>query len=135
MNETDILATALQSHAYLVAIGAALVLLVSLGRLPVARPQWERLPTWARPLVPVLLGLLAGVGEALATSRPWLPALVSGVVAGLPALLAALPSQVVTRSVMEAITVPVDSETASPYTGRVSITRDTDRSPPPGAAA
>lgn len=90
--DITILLAAISAHAWPVAVGSVLVLLVYLARLPVVATQWQRLPAWSRPLLPVLLGLLSGVGEALSTQQPWLPALVGGLVAALPALLAALPS-------------------------------------------
>jgi hypothetical protein len=86
-------------------VGLALVVLVSVGRQPGIRPLWDRLPVAWRPVVPVALGLLAGVGEALATGRPWLVSVLSGLLAGVPALLAALPSQVIHRG-PEIVLVP-----------------------------
>lgn len=87
----------LQSNTPALVVGSCILLLVLLGRLPILRAQWERLPAAYRPLVPAVLGLLAGVGEALASGRPWVAALVTGIVSGLPGTLAALPSQVVRR--------------------------------------
>lgn len=87
----------LQSNTPALVTGSAILLLVLLGRLPLLRAQWERLPAAYRPLVPAVLGILGGVGEALVSGRPWVAALVSGLVSGLPGTLAALPSQVVRR--------------------------------------
>lgn len=89
------LTTALATHQYLAAVGLVLLALVSVGKLPVAAPLWLRLPAWSRPLVPVVLGIVAALADALAAGKPWLPALVGGIVFALPALLAALPSQVI----------------------------------------
>lgn len=97
MNDIDTLTAAIESHAGLAIFGAVLLIIVSLGQQPAMRAQWERIPAAYRPLVPIVLGLCGGVGEALTTGRPWLPALLRGAMAGMPALLAALPSQVVRR--------------------------------------
>jgi hypothetical protein len=90
--DPNLLLQALTSHAWPAVVGACLVLVVYLARLPGVQPQWQRLPAAYRPLVPVLLGVVSGVAEALSTRQPWLPALVGGVVSALPALAVALPS-------------------------------------------
>lgn len=123
MNDLESLTAALTNHWWLGALGSFLLILVNTGRLPGARRLWEYLPAWTRPLVPILLACLTTLGHALATGAPWLPALVQGLVTGSFAALSAQPSQVVTRSVQEALTVPADLETVAPYTGPATITR------------
>lgn len=90
--DPNLLLSAISQHAWPAVVGCVLVLVVYLARLPALAPQWQRLPPWARPLVPIVVGIISGVGEALSTSQPWLPALVGGIVAALPALAVALPS-------------------------------------------
>ena len=120
MTDADLLTAAIQAHAWPVVVGLVLVVLVSLGRQPVLRQQWERVPAEYRPLVPVALGLLSGVGEALTQGRPWLVSIVTGVLSGLPALLAAAPSQVVHRG-PEIVLVPAtDTPTPGQSTGKDS---------------
>jgi hypothetical protein len=105
--DPNLLLTAIAAHAWPTVVGCALVLIVYLAKLPAVKAQWERLPAWSRPLLPVLLGLLSGVGEALSTSQPWLPALVGGILAALPALAVALPSPVIHRAeIVEPDTTP-----------------------------
>jgi len=103
---TDLLIQAITAHWYLGAAMAALLLLVNTGKLPQARPLWEKLPAMARPFVPIMLGLFGGVAEAILGGTPWLTALVSALVVAAPAFLSAWPSQVVTRSFEEALSVP-----------------------------
>ena len=95
MTDLSALTAALAAHQYLAAVMLTLLVLVSIGKLPVAAPLWLRLPVWSRPLAPVALGVIASVAEAILRGTGWLPALVGGVLAALPALLAALPSQVI----------------------------------------
>ncbi len=95
MNDLDTLVAAIQSGAVPLAVGLALVLVVRLGRHPLLAPQWERIPAAYRPLVPVALGLLGSVGDALVSGRTWLPAVLYGLASALPAVLLALPSPVV----------------------------------------
>lgn len=92
--DPNLLLQAISSHAWPAVVGAVLVVVVYLAKLPAMAPQWQRLPAGHRPLVPVLLGVLSGVAEALSTHQPWLPALVGGIVSALPALAVALPSPV-----------------------------------------
>jgi hypothetical protein len=85
---------ALLSHTPALIVGAVLLLVVYAAKLGPVAAQWQRLPAWSRPLVPALLGVAAGVGDALTTGQAWLPALITGVLTSLPALAVALPSPV-----------------------------------------
>jgi hypothetical protein len=94
---TDTLITALQSGSPTLIVGAVILTLVALARLPGLAPQWQRIPSAYRPLVPAVVTLLASIGEVLISGRGWLPALVTGIVAGLPGVLLALPSPTVDK--------------------------------------
>lgn len=118
------LVTLIESHQYLAAVMAGLLLLVALGKMPVAAPLWSRLPAWVRPLVPVMLGLVASVAQAILDGTPWLSALLSGVVVALPAVLAAIPSQVI-----HAAPIVVAADPAGD-TERVSVTIKSAPVPP-----
>jgi hypothetical protein len=102
MDDLTILTNAISTHAWGVLAGALLVVLVSAAKLPAGKAQWERLPGIARPFVPILLGIVSGVGEALSTSRAWLPALVVGIASALPAVLLAIPSPTATHPATDA---------------------------------
>jgi hypothetical protein len=86
--------SALTSHSPALIVGAVLLILVYAAKLGPVAVQWQRLPAWSRPLLPVLIGILAGVGDALTTGQPWAAALITGVLTSLPALAVALPSPV-----------------------------------------
>lgn len=88
----DALNQAIANHAWAAVAGCVLLILVSIARNPLAAAQWSRIPSLYRPFVPVALGILFGVGEALSTKQPWLPALITNVLAAVPALLVAIPS-------------------------------------------
>jgi hypothetical protein len=94
---TDTLIQAIQSGSPTLIVGAVLLVLVALARLPGLAPQWKRIPTTYRPIVPAVAALLASIGEVLVAGRGWVPALVTGLVAGLPGVLLALPSPVADR--------------------------------------
>jgi len=85
---------ALTSHSPALITGAVLLLVVYAAKLGPVATQWQRLPAWSRPLVPVAIGILAGVGDALVTDKPWTLALITETIAALPALAVALPSPV-----------------------------------------
>lgn len=63
-----------------------ILLLVRAAKLPVFGNYWEKIPKQYRPLVPVVMGILSGVGEAALSQRSWLPALLYGVFSGLLAV-------------------------------------------------
>ena len=86
------LPSAISQHAWAIVAGIVLLSLVQAARLPAVGAQWQRLPAPWRPYVPILLGILSGVAQALATAQPWVAALVGGIVSAIPALLSALPS-------------------------------------------
>lgn len=68
-------------------IAACVILLLVRGaKLPVFGNYWEKIPKKYRPLIPVAMGVLSGVGEAVLSHRPWLPALVFGLFSGLIAI-------------------------------------------------
>ena len=102
---TPELLAALTSHTPALAVGAVLCLFVLSAKLPSFAAQWERLPAWTRPLVPALLAIVGGTGEALIQGQRWWMALLVQVVAALPAIGYALPSPVV-RTGTESVTVP-----------------------------
>lgn len=77
--------------------------LVRLAKLPLAGNYWEKVPKKFRPLIPVVMGVLSGVGESLLMKRPWLPALLFGVFSGLLAIGAD-----------QAITKPLTAKPAEP---------------------
>jgi hypothetical protein len=106
MPDINALLVAIQSHQWPVVVGLAILLIVYLARLPVVAAQWARIPAAYRPLVPVALGVLSGVAEALSTSQPWLPALIGGIVSALPALLAVLPSPVAHLDAPAPVVIP-----------------------------
>lgn len=103
---------ALHAHAWPVVVGFILLAFVWIGRHPAAQPQWCRVPAQWRPVVPIAIGLLSSVGDALTSGREWLPALLLGLGSAIPAVLYALPSPVVPGQTV----VVSDSE-------RVTITR------------
>lgn len=88
----NLLFSAISDHAWGVVTGCVLLLLVYLARLPALATQWQRIPAAYRPLVPIVVGILSGVAEALTTRQSWVAALVTQVLAALPALAVALPS-------------------------------------------
>lgn len=59
---------------------------VRIAKLPIVGSHWDKIPRQYRPLIPVGLGVLSGVGEALLVHRSWLPALLFGVFSGLMAI-------------------------------------------------
>lgn len=63
-----------------------ILLIVRAAKLPVFGNYWEKIPKKFRPLVPVVMGVLSGVGEAVLAHRPWLPAVLYGVFSGLLAI-------------------------------------------------
>lgn len=105
---TDLLIASIQAHAWPAVVGCVLLALVYLAKLPQLAVQWQRLPAYARPLVPVVAGILGGVGEALSTKQPWLPALIGGIVAALPAFAVALPSPVIVPAKVDPEATPKD---------------------------
>lgn len=87
----DLLA-AISSHAWGVATGLSLLALVYFARLPALAAQLKRLPASCLPYLPIALGLISGVAEALVTQRSWVAALVTGALAAIPSVAVALPS-------------------------------------------
>lgn len=125
--DPNTLIQAIQSHAWPAIVGAVLVVVVYLARLPALQPQWQRLPAVYRPLVPVVLGIVSGVAEALSTHQPWMPALVGGIVSALPALAVALPSPVAHLGTITLPDTPVVQAMASqPKVIITDLDRDTD---------
>lgn len=95
MDQVNDLVTAINTHAAWTAIlGLALLALVQLARLPAVAALWIKVPVVYRPLVPVAIALLSAVGDALTNGVPWLPAVLSAIVAAIPALCLALASPV-----------------------------------------
>lgn len=137
--QIDILIQAISQHAWGVVTGCVLLLIVYAAKLPAIAVQWQRLPAWSRPIVPVALGIVSGVGEALTTRASWTAALIVQVIAAMPALAVALPSPVV-RTGTEAVSVPVPEKpkpkpmTADELADAVlkSLDRDTTPTDPPG---
>lgn len=113
------LLTALTSHTPALVVGAVLCLLVLSAKLPAFAAQWQRLPAWARPLVPTVLALIGGIGEALLQGTPWLTAIVAQVLLALPAIGYALPSP---TAHLGMVVLPVTA---------TDIDRDTDPEPKP----
>lgn len=137
---------ALSSHAPAVVVGAVLCLIVLSARIPSAAAQWQRLPAWARPLVPAVLALLSGVGEALIQGQPWQAAIVAQLALALPAIGYALPSptahldQVIlpdspaVRLITREPVVSIKVTDADDLAGQVlkNLDRDTTPTAPPG---
>lgn len=86
MPDINALTDAVNQHAW--PIVAALVILFAIYaiKLPAFGSLWSRIPATVQPLIAVGLGIASGVAEAVSQRRPWLPALVSGVIAGLSAI-------------------------------------------------
>lgn len=63
-----------------------ILLLVRFAKLPLVGAYWDKIPKQYRPLVPVAMGIMSGVGEAVVLHRPWLPALLFGLFSGLTAI-------------------------------------------------
>ena len=78
--------TAATSHAWPVLTGLILAALVYLAHLPAVAGQLARLPALALPAIPIVLGLISGVAQALRTSQSWGMALLGGALSALPAL-------------------------------------------------
>jgi hypothetical protein len=81
----------------------AILLLVRAAKLPIFGNFWEKIPKRFRPLVPVLLGILSGIGEAVLAQRSLVPALIYGVFSGLFAVGA---DQAITKPLAKATPVP-----------------------------
>jgi hypothetical protein len=95
MNDITQFTAAIESQAWPVVVGFALLALVYVARHPAAALQWYRIPAGYRPWLPIAIGIVSGVAEALTTGRAWLPAMLTALAAAIPAMLAALPSPVV----------------------------------------
>lgn len=95
--DPNLLIRAFQDHAWPVVAGFLITLFVFCARLPAVAAQWSRVPERLRPLVPVVIGILSGVGESLCTTSHWVAALLGGVISALPAFLATLPSPTATK--------------------------------------
>jgi len=63
-----------------------ILLLVRVAKLPIVGNYWEKIPKAYRPSIPVLLGLLSGIGDSLVAGRAWLPAVLYGLMSGLLAM-------------------------------------------------
>lgn len=106
--DVGILVTAIQSHAWPVVAGASILILVYLSKLPALGEVWERIPKRYRPLVVAAIGVLSGVANALVTRTPWLPALLSNVMAAMVAI-----------GTDQTLTKPLGSTPAAPSTTQI----------------
>ena len=122
--DPNLLLQAIQSHAWPTVTGCVLLLVVYLARLPALAVQWQRLPPWSRPLVPVALGIVSGVAEALTTGHSWVAALLTQVLAALPALAVALPSPTAHLGMVVLPDTPVVQRLASQPTVVIRDTPD-----------
>jgi hypothetical protein len=109
--DVGILVTAIQSHAWPVVAGASILIVVYLAKLPALGELWERIPKRYRPLVVALLGVLSGVAHALATRTPWLPALLSNLMA---AMVAIGTDQTLTKTLGSTPAAPATSQIIPP---------------------
>lgn len=123
---------ALTSHAPALVVGAVLCLLVLAAKLPAFAVQWQRLPVWARPLVPVVLALVSGIGESLVQGQVWWLAVLVQVGAALPAIGYALPSPTAHLEQVILPDTPVVRQLAG-VDGKATI-QPLDRDTTPGAA-
>jgi hypothetical protein len=131
----ELLIPALTSHAPALVVGAVLCLIVGSAKLPAFATQWQRLPAWARPLVPVTLALVSGIGEALMQGQKWWIAILVQFGVALPAIGYALPSPVAHLDQVMLPDSPAVKRAASAdelaEQVLANLDRPTDRSPPP----
>lgn len=111
--DVGILVTAIESHAWPVVAGASILIVVYLFKLPALGELWSRIPRRYRPLVVALLGVLSGVADALVSKRPWLPALLSNLMAAMVAI-----------GTDQTLTKTLGTSPAAPVTYRVNIESD-----------
>lgn len=109
--DVGILVTAIESHAWPVVAGASILIVVYLAKLPALGELWERIPKRYRPLVVALLGVLSGVANALVTRTPWLPALLSNLMA---AMVAIGTDQTLTKTLGSTPVAPATSQIIPP---------------------
>jgi hypothetical protein len=77
---------ALNDHNWPLFAACVILLLVRVAKLPFLGNQWDKIPKEYRPAIPVLLGLLSGIGDSLVAGRAWLPAILYGLMSGLLAM-------------------------------------------------
>lgn len=101
-----ILIDAIRSHATTIIVGFAVLTLVWAARFPTVKAYWSKLPTWTQPIVPPVLTMLAGIGDALMSGRPLLDSMLLPILAGMYGLLYALQSPLAPKPDAERTTTP-----------------------------
>jgi hypothetical protein len=88
------LVTAVQTQAWPLAVGAAILLVVYFIKLPLFGGTWQAIPKNYRPLIVLGLGAVSSMGQALLADRPWSVSILGGFLAALAAIGA---DQVITK--------------------------------------
>lgn len=74
---------AIDTRAWPIVAAIVIGAIVRFSKTEMAGNLFEKVPRHARVYVPLLLGILSGVGEALLQGVPWTTAIFFGVIAGM----------------------------------------------------
>jgi len=83
MFDIDTLLNAWSQHNWPIVSAGIILILVYLAKMPIAGKIWDKVPKQYRPLIPVVLSILSGIGEALFRGTPWVAAILYNLIAGL----------------------------------------------------
>ena len=76
----------MSSGSFSVGAAASILTLVYVLKLPALGGLWGRIPKPYRPISVATLGIVSGVADAIVTGKPWVAALISGIIAALSAI-------------------------------------------------
>lgn len=121
-----VLKSAFESSNWLVFSAVLILIGVRVSKLPALGNQWDRIPKRYRPLIPVGLGILSGLCEAIISSKePWGMALFKGLLSG---LLAIGSDQLVTKPFVKPADLGKSTPNVTP-TAEAAQTEQTDAKP------
>lgn len=78
--------TAYASRNWALLVALVIWLLIQLSKTTLCAKAWDKIPAKYQQFLPAVLGLLSGIVDLIIGGKPWLDAIITGVVSGLLAL-------------------------------------------------